>query len=76
MKNINFNKLHSSRNKKLKKRSPKNTWTQPERENSAIVIPFHAMLKNELKLYRGASKSVRLGVLRKYDELIAMTRKR
>ena len=75
MKNIGFNKRLSSRNKKLTKRSPQNTSNQPENEKSAIVIPFHAMLKNELKLYRGTSKSNRLGVLRKYDELIAMARK-
>jgi hypothetical protein len=75
MKNIDFNKLLSSRNKKLKKRSPQNTGTRSGEEKSAIIIPFHAMLKNELKLYRGKSKSARLGVLRKYDELIAMARK-
>jgi hypothetical protein len=75
MKNIDFNKRLISRHKKLKKGSPQNTWTQPENEKSAIVIPFHAMLKNELKLYRGTSTSNRLGVLRKYDELIAMARK-
>ena len=75
MKNIVFNKWLSSRNKRLKKRSPANTRIQPENEKSAIVIPFHAMLKNELKIYRGTSKSNRLGVLRKYDELIAMARK-
>jgi hypothetical protein len=39
-------------------------------------LPLHAMLINELKLYRGESKSARLGVLRKYDELIAMARKK
>ena len=75
MKNIDFNKWLSSRNKKPKKRSPQNSGTQPEKDKSAVVIPFHAMLKNELKLYRGTSKSNRLGVLRKYDELIAMARK-
>ena len=76
MKNIDFNKWLSSRHKKQKKRSPEKTSTQPEKEKSAIVIPFHAMLKNELKQYRGISKSNRLGVLRKYDELIAMARKK
>ena len=75
MKYIDFNKLLSSRNKMLKKRSSQNTGTQPEKDKSAVVIPFHAMLKNELKLYRGTSKSTRLGVLRKYDELIARARK-
>lgn len=75
MKNIDFNRLLSRRNKKLKKRSPENTLIQTAKEKSAIIIPFHAMLKNELKLYRGKSKSARLGVLRKYDELIAMARK-
>jgi hypothetical protein len=75
MKNIDFNKWIRKRNKELKKRSAQNTWTQPENEKSATVIPFHAMLKNELKLYRGTSKSNRLGVLRKYDELIALARK-
>ena len=76
MKNIDFNKWLSSRNKKLKKRSPQNARTQPENEKPASVIPFHAMLKNELKLYRGTSTSNRLGVLRKYDEIIAMARKK
>ncbi len=76
MKHIDFNKYLSSRNKKLKKRSPESTRIQTEKEPSAIIIPFHAMLKNELKLYRGKSKSARLGVLGKYDELIAMARKR
>jgi hypothetical protein len=76
MKNIDFTKRLNSRNKKLTKRSPQNTLTQPENENSAIVIPFHAMLKNELKFYRGTSTSNRLGVIRKYDELIAMARKK
>ena len=75
MKHIDFNKLQNSRNEKLKKRSPQNTGTRSGKEKSAIIIPFHAMLKNELKLYRGKSKSARLGVLRKYDELIAMARK-
>ena len=75
MKNIDFNKLLSIRNKKLKKRSPQNSGSQSDKDKSAVVIPFHAMLKNELKLYRGTSKSTRLGVLRKYDELIAMARK-
>jgi hypothetical protein len=76
MKNIDFNKRLSRRQKKLTKRSPPNTWTQIETEKSAVLIPFHAMLKNELKLYRGPSKSSRLGVLRKYDDLIAMARKK
>lgn len=76
MKNIDFNKLLSRRHKKLKKRSPEKTSTQSEKEKLAIVIPLYAMLKNELKLYRGISKSNRLGVLRKYDELIAMARKK
>ncbi len=75
MKIIEFNKLLSTRNDKLKKRSSQNIWVHPVKEKSAIVIPFHAMLKNELILYRGTSKSNRLGVLRKYDELIAMARK-
>jgi hypothetical protein len=75
MKNIDFNRLLSSRNKKLKKSGPENSGARAEKEKSAIIIPFHAMLKNELKLYRGKSKSARLGVLRKYDELIAMARK-
>ena len=75
MKNIDFNKLQNSRNEKLKKRSPENSRTRADKEKSATIIPFHAMLKNELKLYRGKSKSARLGVLRKYDELIAMARK-
>ena len=76
MKTIDFNKLLSSRNKELKKGSPENSCNQPEKEESAIVISLHAGLKNELKLYRGTSTSVRLGVLRKYDELIAMARKK
>jgi hypothetical protein len=75
MKNIDFNTWLSSRHKKLKKGSPQNASIQSEKEKPASVIPFHAMLKNELKLYRGISKSNRLGVLRKYDELIAMARK-
>jgi hypothetical protein len=75
MKNIDFTKWLSRRQKKLTKRSPQKISTQPENQKSAIVISFHAMLKNELKLYRGTSKSNRLGVLRKYDELIAMAQK-
>ena len=76
MKHIDFNKLQISRNEKLKKRKPENTRTPAGKEKSAVIVPFHAMLKNELKLYRGKSKSARLGVLRKYDELIAMARKK
>jgi hypothetical protein len=75
MKHIDFKTLQNSRNEKLKKRSPQNSGAPAGKEKSAIIIPFHAMLKNELKLYRGKSKSARLGVLRKYDELIAMARK-
>ena len=75
MKNIDFNKLQKIRNAKLKKRRPQNSGSRSGEEKSAIIIPFHAMLKKELKLYRGKSKSARLGVLRKYDELIAMARK-
>ncbi len=74
MKTIEFNKLQNSRNNKIEKRSSQNIWAQPVMEKSATVIPIHALLKNELKLYRGSSKSNRLGVLRKYDELIAKAR--
>jgi hypothetical protein len=76
MKNIDFNKLQNIRNEKLKKRRLQNSGSRSGEEKPAIIIPFHAMLKNELKLYRGKSKSARLGVLRKYDELIAMARKK
>lgn len=75
MKNIDFNRLLSRRNKKLKKSGAENNGARTDKEKSATIIPLHAMLKNELKLYRGKSKSARLGVLRKYDELIAMARK-
>ncbi len=76
MKPADLNELRSSRYMKLKKRSQENNGTQDEKEKSAVVIPMHAMLKNELKIYRGKSKSSRLGVIRKYDELIAMSWKK
>ena len=75
MKIIEFNRLQNSRNNKIEKRSSQNIRVHPVMEKSATLIPIHALLKNELKLYRGSSKSKRLGVLRKYDELIAMARK-
>ena len=75
MKIIEFNKLQNRLNNKTEKRSAQNVRVQPVKEKSETVIPLHALLKNELKLYRGSSTSNRLGVLRKYDELIAMARK-
>ena len=70
MKCIDFNKVKASRKKKKNKRMP------VENSKKGVVIQSHAMLKNELKLYRGASTSPRLGVLRKYEELITMARKK
>ena len=76
MKYIDFNKLKTDPERKKDKRILENPDSQFAEGNLGIVIPFHAMLKNELKLYRGASTSARLGVLRKYDELIAMAQKK
>ena len=76
MKCIDINTLQSRQKKKIKEHIPGNSGTKSEHDRSASVIPFHEMLKNELKLYRGESKSARLGVLRKYDELIAMARQK
>ena len=76
MKPLDFNRFQPGQKKKKAARNPENTTAYDANKKSAIVIPLHAMLKNELKLYRGSSKSVRLGVLRKYDELIAMARKK
>ena len=75
MKIIDFNRLQAGQKKQIGKKVSSNTGIYPRNEKAGKVIPFHAMLKNELKLYRGSSKSVRLGVLRKYDELITMARK-
>jgi hypothetical protein len=74
MKYIDFDRLQTRQKIKIKKIAP-NSGIHPTNEKSAHVIPLHAMLKNELKLYRGTSKTARLGVLRKYEELIAMARK-
>lgn len=76
MKYIDFHSLQAGHKRKIADGNPENTTTAPGKEKSAVVIPLHSMLKNELKLYRGSSKSIRLGVLRKYDELIAMARKK
>lgn len=77
MKNIiDFNRLQDDQKKKKSKNNPANTKAHTLNKKDESVIPLHAMLKNELKLYRGSSKSDRLGVLRKYDELIAMARKK
>jgi hypothetical protein len=76
MKIIDFNKRQTAQKKKKDESNPEHIKIRAARKNSTIIIPLHAMLKAELKLYRGSSKSVRLGVLRKYDELIAMARKK
>ena len=75
MKTINFIKYKAERTKQRNQTFSSRTGTHSRSEKAGKVIPFHAMLKNELKLYRGTSKSVRLGVLRKYDELITMAYK-
>jgi hypothetical protein len=76
MKCIDFDKAKANRKKKKNKRMPEKTKAQFENNKKGVVIQSHAMLKNELKLYRGASTSPRLGVLRKYEELITMARKK
>ncbi len=76
MKCIDFNEVKAKRKKKKNKKIPAEAKTQIENNKKGVVIQSHAMLKNELKLYRRASTSPRLGVLRKYEELITMARKK
>jgi hypothetical protein len=76
MKCIDFNEVKAKRKKKKNKKIPAGAKTQFENNKKGVVIQSHAMLKNELKLYRRASTSPRLGVLRKYEELITMARKK
>jgi hypothetical protein len=76
MKYIVFDRLKPAQKKEKNKGISSKAGKHLRKEKSGVVIPLHALLKNELKLYRGASKSARLGVLRKYDELIAMARKK
>lgn len=76
MKCVVFDPLKTDSKKENDKRNSSDAGMHLKKEKSAVIIPLHAMLINELKLYRGESKSARLGVLRKYDELIAMARKK
>ena len=76
MKCIDLNEVKAKRKKKKNKKIPAGAKTQFEINKKGVVIQSHAMLKNELKLYRRGSTSPRLGVLRKYEELITMARKK
>lgn len=46
------------------------------KKEGAEVFQLHALLENELKVYCGESLCGRLGVLRKYKDLIAKARRK